>query len=422
MTGAERRPVALIMMVSSMSAEPRVHREAPTIAGLGYRVVALGVRTTGKERRHDCVNGLEIRRVELLDMKLLRRIRAMPRRRRRTDAGIVPSGGAPPPGHEPRAWDVRGDIRNLVYWATSTVAFAWQAWRAESDVLHPHDLPPSLAAVVVGRLRRIPIVYESHECWPAQFSDKPMSRFVARRLERLVCRASVLSIAVNDSIADRMEADLRVKRPLVIFNMSALDPVAQIQPAKAPIEVLYHGGVEPGRGVDLLVRAIAMMRSPVRLTVRGSGSGLPAVRQLVEVLGLDAVVQLEDPVPPAEIVRAAARCHVGVIPLERVPAHEYSLPNKLFESMAAGLAIVTSDLPEVARIVTTGELGIVVPFTSRGEHPARLANALDELASDLGRLDRMRDAAAALARSTYSWQAHQARLAAHYPLPSASGG
>jgi glycosyltransferase involved in cell wall biosynthesis len=90
-------------------------------------------------------------------------------------------------------------------------------------------------------------------------------------------------------------------------------------------------------------------------------------------------VHVVPPVPPGDLVDVAASAHVGVSPI--VPSclnYRYSLPNKLFQYMAAGVPVVASDFPQVREIVEGAGCGLVVDT----RHPAEIAGAIDRILAD----------------------------------------
>ena len=87
-------------------------------------------------------------------------------------------------------------------------------------------------------------------------------------------------------------------------------------------------------------------------------------------------VHFLDPVSADEVVAFLASADVGVHPLlGGFPNHEMALPNKLFEYLHAGLAIVVTDLKELGRFVRRHELG----ETFRSGDPADLAANVEKV-------------------------------------------
>ena len=395
------RPCVLVMMTSTMTNEPRVRREAGSLIGAGCRVVALGTMVDGDEPRRDDIEGLEIRRFDLLDVRL---VRALKRRRSGASGG---SGSTDAADRSARV-DLVGDAREVAHHMAALVGFLWHGWRARADVYHPHDPPPLLAALILGFLRRKPVVYESHEYWGAKHPDRPLSRWWTRLVERMAGRRADLVIVVNDSIADQMVADHGIDRPTPVLNVSRIPALPELpeHDRSAPLGVLYHGILVAGRGIEGVIDAVALTTHPVELVVRGSGPLRPALERRAESAGIADRCRFDDAVPPEELAIAAGESDVGVMFFEAELGYEFALPNKLFEYMAGGVAIVASDLPELRRMVEAHRLGLIVP---PGDVEA-LADALDRLADDREALQEHRRRALAAATTSYNWESHQQRF------------
>jgi glycosyltransferase involved in cell wall biosynthesis len=86
------------------------------------------------------------------------------------------------------------------------------------------------------------------------------------------------------------------------------------------------------------------------------------------------------------------------------------LPNNLFEYMAAGLAILANNLPEIAAVVQEHQLGVI--YEDKG--PAVLAQAIEQLISDRKGLEGCRQRAWQVYHEHYTWQRHQQVLLTVY--------
>ena len=116
-----------------------------------------------------------------------------------------------------------------------------------------------------------------------------------------------------------------------------------------------------GRGLEQLVDAIALVPR-AQLVLLGDGVEEGRLRERAAASG--ASVLVVPPVPPELVEAYAASAAVGVSPI--VPSclnYRYSLPNKLFQYMAAGIPVVASAFRQVREIVEGSGAGIVVDTT-----------------------------------------------------------
>jgi glycosyltransferase-like protein len=179
--------------------------------------------------------------------------------------------------------------------------------------------------------------------------------------------------------------------------------------------ILSVGGIEPRKGSDTLVRAIAALkragRHPVHAVVGGhSFQDYRAYRDRVLAslpglgLRLDDDVVLLGTVPDAELPAWYAAADVLAFPSTK---EGWGLA--VLEAMSAGLPVVASDLPVFREFLSPGRDALLVPV---GDPPA-LAAALAAILDDPDLAGRLRSAALATARR-YSWARSAAEHQAIY--------
>jgi glycosyltransferase involved in cell wall biosynthesis len=300
------------------------------------------------------------------------------------------------------------------------------------DALHAHDLNTLPVAAALAKRLRLRLVYDAHELYPEMSTLSEREAATWRWLERRLARRADHTVTVCDSIAKELEQRHRIPRPTVLLNCPVSgggDKGPEAEPGgcgaffphtgeKAPMNgepesqepvVLYQGGFAPNRGLKTLVlSAHGLERGTIVLM--GWGRLENELRELIASERLGDRVRIVDPVPPGEVVAAAAMASVGVIPYEPIGLNNtLCCPNKLFDYLAAGLPVAASRLPELSRIVEQGELGLT--FTP-GE-PGALGMVLNEILEDPERYNKMRKHAREAA-TKYTWEQESKKLLALY--------
>ena len=116
-----------------------------------------------------------------------------------------------------------------------------------------------------------------------------------------------------------------------------------------------------------------------QLVFLGDGVLAEPLRRRATASGTGERVHVLTPVASADVIDVAASADVGVSPI--VPSclnYRYSLPNKLFQYMAAGLPVVASDFPQVRDVVEGAGCGVVVDTRL----PAEIARGINALLAD----------------------------------------
>jgi glycosyltransferase involved in cell wall biosynthesis len=187
-------------------------------------------------------------------------------------------------------------------------------------------------------------------------------------------------------------------------------PFPALPPPGGVPRVVYAGQLYPWKGVDVLVEAMARVPGS-RLVILGGLEGerdLARVRALVESRGMAARTEMPGLVPQSRVADELGRATVVAVPfLHTAMTERHTSPLKAFEAMAAGRAIVASDLPSTREVLRDGETALLVP---PGD-PSALAEALSRLLEDPALAQRLARAAFAEA-PRYSWDARGRRLMA----------
>jgi glycosyltransferase involved in cell wall biosynthesis len=166
--------------------------------------------------------------------------------------------------------------------------------------------------------------------------------------------------------------------------------------------VAYAGHLYAWKGVDVLLEAIARLPQARGLIVGGHSSepDLARTKSVAERLGLGERVTFTGLVEPTRVAQLLTQADVLVLPNPASAiSTRYTSPLKLFEYMAAGRPIVSSNLPSIREVLRDGVNALLVP---PGD-PIALASAIDQLLTDP-------ELAARLARAAlddvpnYSWQ------------------
>lgn len=294
----------------------------------------------------------------------------------------------------------------------------------DADVHHAHDLNTLWVASRTARARRAKVVYDAHEMHACRTGVGAVRRRYAAWLERRLIRRVDAAITVSASIARHMAAIPGAPEVTVVRNVpdrvqvdAALDLRAELGIAAADRIILYQGTVQPHRGIEELIDAIQLVDRCV-LVVIGHGDHRPTLEASVARRSLSERVHFFGPVDNRELIRWSASADVGTACIKAASlSYFYSLPNKLFEYMMAGLPVVASDFPEMADVVRSHDVGRVCDPSQ----PASIAHALREVLDDSAEAARLR-ANALRAAERCNWGFEQDVLLDVYRRLGLSGG
>lgn len=300
---------------------------------------------------------------------------------------------------------------------------------ALDDVVEPADIWHGMWAGSLPALDRMRrrfggrTIYDSRDIFMQSRKFARLGRpgrILLELAERRWARRADRVLTVNDSYAELLEARLRVPRPAVVMNT----PRAWTPPSPRPDlirealglstetgVVLYQGIMTIERGIEQAMEAILDVPSAV-LVLMGFG---PVAERFAEEASRPPYVGrvlLLPPVPPTDLLRWTASADVLVMAIQPTTLnHRHTTPQKLFESLAAGVPVVASDLPGMTAIVRSSGAGVVCDPTS----PASIAAAIKAIvtASPAERL-ALRERALRAAHERYNWESQVGTLFSLY--------
>jgi glycosyltransferase involved in cell wall biosynthesis len=258
------------------------------------------------------------------------------------------------------------------------------------DVIHAHFFLAGLPAVLLGRIRRVPVVVTEH--WSVFLPDDPMQLAGPLRVAaKLALERADLVVPVSDALdrgiaAHGIRARTRVVPNLVderLFHPPAARPPSD-PPRLLAVALLYEA-----KGIDLLLEATAQLLAEgrrLRLDVVGDGQLRGEVERQLRRLGLTDSVSLLGFRTKAEVAELMHAADLFVL-----PSRFDNNPVALIEALTTGLPAVATDVGGVADIL--GSDGILTS-PNVGDIATAIAAALDRL----GDFDRAAIAARAAAR------------------------
>ena len=389
--------MAVVLVRNAVDHDSRVLREARTLVALGLQTTVLGVVSFTQAQQVSEQDGFTLRRIgpaSRLGWAVYREISRLRPGRGGSAPATPPRQGRMGPG--------RAVARRLLRWL-STLAYYVRAIAAvralRPDLVHCNDYNTMWIGVAARLMHGSAVVYDSHELWADRnLRSEPRRWLVA--CEGLFVRVADRVVTTSPAYAEELARRYRIPAPVVVRNIP--ERAAESEPSGASRTpdgdgrtAIYVGGLQPGRGIEQSIRAIAIAPG-VRLRLLGPAAPeyRAGLEELVRSLSLEDRVELAEPVPPRELLDAVSGAGVGLALIEPVClSYRLTLPNKLFEYALAGLPILGSDLPMIARFVDEHGLGATV---DPGD-PAAIAAGLGDLLEPRRNAEHRRAAAEAAA-------------------------
>lgn len=238
----------------------------------------------------------------------------------------------------------------------------------KADLLVANDLDTLLPNYLVSKLKGIKLVYDSHEifCEVPELKANPQKKKIWERLEKCIVPKLKHCITVNSSIANYFKTRYNVPFTYV-RNIPDYNQIQNLKtrhdlnlPVEKKIILMQGAGINVQRGAEELVEAFKYLSEAYLLLIIGSGDVVADLKIKARYLSLKNVWFM-DKMPSAELMHYTANANLGVtIDKDTNMNYHFSLPNKVFDYIHAGIPILASCLPEIESIITEFNIGTFI--------------------------------------------------------------
>ena len=283
-------------------------------------------------------------------------------------------------------------IRSFVVYAALC---SWYAVTLRADVVITSSGPITIGipALAARWLRRRKLVFEVRDLWPDGAIEMGLrqNRTVQRAayaLEAACYRSADHIVCLSPGMVDNIVGRFGVTEISSITNAADLDlfgtprEAASLPPVFDTHKVaIYTGNIGQVNNSDLLLRAARLLndrgRDDISIVLVGDGQLKDELVAERDRLGLTNLVFC-DLMPKVELVALIQRSFVSLVPLRGQPILDTSSPNKLYESLAAGLPVIQNTKGWIRDLLSDNDCGFTVDPTDETD----LADRLEQLADD----------------------------------------
>lgn len=361
--------------------DARVLKEAQTLVRDGNLVTIFALMAVGETPVYEIIEpGLDVRRVHRSSVtRLLRKIR--PARPVCSNIETTLDGAFV---DRPQKRGRIAQALQLLSRVSVHLGLIYHLVKMQPDVIHSHDVNTLPTCWLASKISRSLLVYDAHEISTDREGYRAYRGLIAS-IEKLIIPVADATITTTETRAKFFARAYRVPRPIVLQNRPRFKLVEHSDflrrrlqlNEEAPI-VLYQGGLQPGRGLEDLVR-VAKNLPVCHIVFVGGGRLCNHLQKMTQDLDLTEKVHFIPTVSLELLPTLTASADIGVQPLRNTCLNHFSTDsNKLFEYAMAGLPIVASDFPEIRRVINTHNIGKVFDPEKSGA----LFSTLEEIILD----------------------------------------
>lgn len=283
----------------------------------------------------------------------------------------------------------------------------------KADLLFANDLDTLLPNYLTSILKLKPLIYDSHEYFTGvpELQKNHFKRWIWKLLERMIVPNLSFMFTVNSSIAklyyDEYGIDVKVMRNLPMQRQTTVTKTKKelAFPEDKNIVLLQGAGINVDRGAEEAVEAMQFVNNAILLII-GGGDAIENLKAFTKKLHLEEKVKLLPKQPLEELMNYTAIADIGLtLDKDTNINYRYSLPNKLFDYIQAGVPVLASPLVEVKNVIDEYSVGECIT----SHEPKAIANKINAMLVDKPKL-ALYKANALKARELLCWEKEKKAL------------
>lgn len=278
----------------------------------------------------------------------------------------------------------------------------------KTDIISAVDLDTILPSFLISKLKGKPCVYDAHEYFTEvpELIHRPMVRKVWLSLEEFIIPRLKYCYTVCESIATLFREKYGTEF-ITIRNAPVLIKTTAINENSGEPYLIYQGALNKGRGLEMLLSIMPELN--IKLLIVGEGDLSNELRSMAKELKLNDKVEFLGYVAPVQLKEITRNAYLGINVSENLGlSYYYSLNNKCFDYMHAGLPAVTNDFPEYRSINDKFEIMLLVQ-----PQKDELLKAIQKALTDKVLYQKLK-ANCVAAAAYYNWEKEEEKLLRFY--------
>lgn len=288
-----------------------------------------------------------------------------------------------------------------------------KAIELDSDIYHLHDpelIPAGLKLKKLGKK----VVFDIHENIAMQIKDKKYLNYFLRNIfsyiyakyeKKALKKFDMLVLAENSYMEYYSKLSSNIA---IILNMPDIEHLKKFQVDNREKNGLFYiGGISNDRGLGVTVEAIKIVKENTPdIYMHYIGNTYDNILDSIDMKSIRNNINFYGPMPLYEGLEISKEAKVGLSILKPISNYTTSYSTKVFEYMALGLPVVTSNFELYKNIVEKYHCGLCVnPLDSK-----EIAEAITYIINHPKVAKQMGENGKKVVQEQYNWYIEEKKL------------
>ncbi len=263
------------------------------------------------------------------------------------------------------------------FYAEFNLRLFFQIWSRKPDIIYAVDVDTLGASIFGGSILGAAVIYDAHEYFSEtpELIEKPFKKRIWKWLEKTLIPKTDQAITVSVALAELFEKLYR-KTFTVIRNIpdASYENVPSFEERQKGL-IYYQGVLNEGRGLEQIIKAMKFLPN-MQLCIAGEGDLSEELRNLAAKSQGGSCINFVGWQSQEALFELAKKAWIGINLLdERSLSYKYSLANKTFDYIKAGLPALHMDFPEYNHLIHQYQIG----WVTKSLQPEVLAKMLQQI-------------------------------------------
>lgn len=244
------------------------------------------------------------------------------------------------------------------------------------DVVHAMDLPSLKDAALVAKKAKAMLVYDCSEYWRGfvknpVFDNAKRSADTLLKQEQKFIKCAKLVLTTSETMNSRFLSDYNVKNTVCLYNAPICNGVYPVpEQVTDVLKLVFHGNIGPDRNLSGLLQAMAEASEDITLDIYGNFilEAKENCERIIRENNLSNRVTFHGQYVYGEMLSFLPKYDVEFYAAKAVDGNfDVTLPNKIFDCICAGLAMVVPEFQSMHEILSVVQNGRMIDTNSKEE-------------------------------------------------------